>query len=258
MGYLGSSVVKSISPSNLPPWPTSPVGVELRTPLNFLRSRIHAVNMNHAPSRVYISNVNIHDKLGRGILLGGFHMLIQKSEFRNITASAILSAPSNYWSESLGTSDVAIRDNAFVHTNYVPKSYQLSANGTNYYPDANAAITMFEDVTSTYNKAWNEVTGIYPTFQDIEISRNRIASTTGAGIFLSGMKNVQINHNYFAYCAAVPDAGPVYSYYGAGSTSAVVLSFADTISATGDSTNDDPRCFARMDASSSKDVVVKR
>jgi Right handed beta helix region len=258
MAYLGSGVVKSISPSNLPPWPTSPVTVELRSPLSFLRPGIHAVNMNHAPSRVYISDVNIHDKVGRGILLGGFHMLIQRSEFRNLAATAIASIVSSYFSESPGTSDVAIRNNTIAHTNYVPKLYQTSVDGANYYPARNASIAMFEDISSRYNETWNEVTGIYPTFQDIEISGNRIGSTTGAGIFLTGTRNVQINHNYFAQCAAVPAADPIYSYYGAESTSAVVLSFTDAVAAAGNSTGDDPGCFARADASSSKDVVVKR
>jgi hypothetical protein len=258
MGYLGSGEVKSISPSNLAPWPGPPVTVELRSPLSFLRPGIHAVNMNHAPSRVYISNVNIHDKLGHGIILGGFHILIQRSEFRNLTSSAIVSSPSTFWSEGAGTLDVAIRDNTMVHTSYVPKVFLSTADGTSYYPSRNAAITMFEEVFSTYNGASNTVTGIYPTFQDIEISGNTIGSKTGAGIFLTGTKNVQIKDNYFAHCAAVPDADPLYSYYGAGSPSAVVLSFAETVSATGNSTGDDPRCFARKDASSSKDVVVRQ
>jgi hypothetical protein len=257
MGFLGTGDVKSISSSNLAPWPGPPVTVELRSPLSFLRPGIHAVNMNHAPSRVYISNVNIHDKLGHGIILGGFHMLIQRSEFRNLTSSAIVSSPSTFWSEGAGTVDVAIRDNAMVHTSYVPKFFQITADGTSYYPSRNAAITMFEEVFSTHNGASNTVTGIYPTFQDIEISGNTIGSKTGAGIFLSGTKNVQINDNYFVHCAVVPDADPIYSYFGAESPSAVVLSFAETVSATGNSTGDDPRCFARKEHSSSKDVVVK-
>jgi hypothetical protein len=257
MGFLGSGEVKSISPSNLTPWPGPPVTVELSSPRSFLRPGIHAVNMNHAPSRVYISDVNIHDKLGHGIILGGFHMLIQRSEFRNLTSSAIVSSPSTFWSEGAGTLDVAIRDNTMVHTSYVPKFFQITADGTSYYPSRNAAITMFEEVYSIYNNTPNSVTGIYPTFQDIEISGNTIGSKTGAGIFLSGTKNVQINHNDFVHCAAVPDADPLSSYFGAGSPSAVVLSFAETVSATGNSTGDDPRCFARKEHSSSKDVVVK-
>ena len=66
-----------------------------------------------------------------------------------------------------------------------------------------------------------------------------------------------INDNDFVHCAAVPDADPLYPYFGAESRSAVVLSFAETVSAAGNSTGDDPRCFARKEHSSTKDVVVK-
>jgi len=255
LAFLGSAQVESISPSNLPPWGGPPITVRLRSPLAWLRPGLHAVNMNHAPSRVYVSDVNIHDKLGRGILLGGFHILVQRSTFQNMTNSAIAAIMSSYFGESTGTSDVAIRDNLITGTNYVPKLYQSSADGTNYYPARNASIAMFEDFISSYNGTSNEVTGIYPSFQDIEISGNEIESETGAGIFLTGTRNVQIDSNQFGGCAAVPDAAPLYSYYGAESRSAVTLSFADTVSITGDHTIFDPRCHAQMDASSSRSVV---
>lgn len=258
LGYLGSARVESISPPNLPPWAGSPITVQLSAPLSWLRPGLHAVNMNHAPSRVYISDVNIHDKLGRGILLGGFHILVQKSTFRHITNSAIAAIMSSYFSESTGTSDIAIRDNRFADTNYVPKLFQSSVDGTNDYPARDASISMFGDVFSSYDGASNEVTAIYPSFQDIEISGNEIESATGAGIFLTGTKNVQIDHNYFAGCAAVPDADPLYSYYGSESTSAVVLSFADNVSMMGDRMAADPACFARADRSSSRNIAAGR
>ena len=258
MGYLGSGKIASVGPSNLPPWPVGPVTVKLDSPLSWLRPGIHAVNLSHVPSRVYVSDVNIHDKLGRGILIGGFHMLIQRSSFRNITGTAIASIVSSFFSESPGASDIAIRDNTMARTTYVPKAYQTSADGTNYYPVRNASIAIFEDISSTYNGASNEVTGIYPTFQDIEISGNRIDSTTGGGIYLTGTKNVEIHHDRFTGCQAVPDADPLYSYYGSESKSAVVLSFADTVSLIHDRTTEDADCSARKDSSSSKDVVVER
>jgi hypothetical protein len=258
LGFLGSADVESISPSNLPPWGGTPITVQLRSPLSWLRPGLHAVNMNHAPSRVYVSDVDIHDKLGRGILLGGFHVLVQRSTFKNMTNSAIAAIMSSYFSESTGTSDVAIRDNRISGTNYVPKLYQSSADGTSYYPSRNASIAMFGDITSSYDGTYNEVTGVYPLFQDIEISGNEIESKTGAGIFLTGTRNVQLDHDRFRGCAAVADADPLYSYYGAASTSGVVLSFADSVSALGDRTTVNPSCFARMDAASSKDVVVNK
>ena len=258
MAYLGSAQVESIGPSNLPPWPIGPITVQLRSPLPSLKPGIHAVNLSHAPSRLYISDVDIHDKLGRGILLGGFHILIQKSSFRNITATAIASIVSSYFSESSGAVDVAIRDNTFLHTNYVPRIYQTSADATSYYPDTSASIAMFEDISSTYNNTWNEVTGVYPTFQNIEISGNTMASTSGAGIYLTGTQNVQIDRDLFEGCAAVPDADPLYSYYGAESKSAVVLFFAETVSMTHDRTTESADCSARTDASSSQNVVVEK
>jgi hypothetical protein len=69
---------------------------------------------------------------------------------------------------------------------------------------------------------------------------------------------VEIDRNRFTGCGVVPNADPFYSYYGSGSTSAVVLSFADRVLAQGDLTSGDPDCSARRDASSSKDVVVER
>jgi hypothetical protein len=164
MAFLGSVKVHSVGPANLPPWPVGPVTVQLDSAPGFLRTGIHAVNMNHAPSRVYVSDVDIHDKLGRGILIGGFHMLIRNSRFRNITNTAIASIISSYFSESVDSSDIAIRDNVMEHTNYVPRLYQSSADGTNYYPNRNASIAFFADIFSDYNKASNEVTGIYPGF----------------------------------------------------------------------------------------------
>jgi hypothetical protein len=256
LGYLGSATVQSISPPNLPPWGGQPITVQLNSPVSWLSSGIHAVNMNHAPSRVYVSDVNIHDKAGRGILVGGFHMLIQDSRFENLTASAIASIASSYFSESTGASDIAIRNNAILGTNHVPKLYQTSVDGTNYYPSRNASIAMFADISSTYNGIWNEVTGIYPSFQDIEISGNAIQSATGTGIYVTGTRNDHIDNDQFTGCAAVPAADPIYSYFGSDSRSALVLSFADNVSATGDVVTGNPLCTARKDSASSRNTFV--
>ena len=255
MALLGSA--KVVAPAN-PPYPTGSVTVHLDSAPGFLRTGIHAVNMNHAPSRVYISDVDIHDKLGRGILIGGFHMLIRNSQFRNITATAIASIVSNFFGESVASSDIAIRDNTMEHTNYVPQLYQASADGTNYFPNRNASIALFADVFSNYNNTSNEVTGIYPGFQQIEISGNHFNSASGAGIYLTGTKSVEVNRDRFTGCEAVPNADPLYSYYGSESQSAVVLSFADTVSLIHDRTTDATACTARKDDSSSKDIFIER
>jgi hypothetical protein len=256
LAYLGSATVQSISPPNLPPWGGQPITVQLNSPVAWLRSGIHAVNMNHAPSRVFVSDVNIHDKVGRGILVGGFHMLVQNSRFENMTASAIASIVSSYFSESTGASDLAIRNNAILGTNYVAKLYQTSVDGTNYYPSRNASIAMFTDISSTYDGIWNEVTGIYPSFQDIEISGNTIQSASGTGIYVTGTKNDRIDDDQFAGCAAVPDADPIYSYFGSESRSALVVSFADNVSATGDVVTGNSTCTARTDSASSNHILV--
>jgi hypothetical protein len=257
-GYLGSSTVQAISPPNLPPWGGQPITVQLNTPLNWLAPGMHAININHAPSRVYVSSVSIHDKVGRGMLLGGFHMLIQDSTFQNLTNTAIASIISSYFGESVGVSDVAIRNNSILGTNYVPKLFQSSVDGTNYYPSREASISMLPDITSNYDGVSNEVTGIYPLFQDIEISGNTIQSVSGAGVFLAGTVNDRIDGNRFAGCAAVPDADPIYSYFGSESKSALVLSFAQNVTAIGDVAIGGPICTARTDSSSSRDVVVSQ
>ena len=136
----------------------------------------------------------------------------------------------------------------------MPKLFQTSIDGTNYYPVRNASIDMFEDFSSIYNGASNEVTGIYPAFQEIEISGNTIQSATGAGILLTGTANDQIDGNEFTGCGAVPDADPIYSYFGEESRSALVLSCAENVTVAGDVTN--PACTARMDSASSRNVGV--
>jgi hypothetical protein len=256
LGYLGSATVQSISPPNLPPWGGQPITVQLNSPVSWLSSGIHALNMIHAPSRVFVSDVNIHDKVGRGILVGGFHMVIQNSRFENMTASAIASIMSSYFSESTGASDVAIRNNTILGTNHVAKLYQTSVDGTNYYPSRNASIAMFADLSSTYDGVWNEVTGIYPLFQDIEISGNAIQSATGTGIYVTGTRNDRIDNDHFAGCAAVPDADPIYSYFGSESRSALVLSFADNVSARSDVVIGNPICTVRKDSASSRNILV--
>jgi hypothetical protein len=105
---------------------------------------------------------------------------------------------------------------------------------------------------------WNEVTGIYPSFQDIEISGNTIQSATGTGICLTGTRNdhIDIDNDQFTECAAVPDADPIYSYFGSESRSALVLSFADNVLATGDVVIGNPICTAQTDSASRRNVAV--
>ena len=54
-----------------------------------------------------------------------------------------------------------------------------------YYPSRNASIAMFGDVFSNYDGARNEITGIYPLFQQLDFSGNTLQSVTGAGVCLT-------------------------------------------------------------------------
>ena len=259
MGYLGSATIDSISPSNIPPWGGGlPITVGLTAPVTWLTPGIYVTDISHVPSRVYISGVHIHDKLGRGILLGGFHMLVQNSSFKNITGTGVASIFSSFFHESTGVSDIAIRKNIFSGTNYVPKLFQTSVDGTNYYPVRNASISLFQDLSTNYNDTSNEVTGIYPAFQDIEVSGNTIQSDTGASVLLTGTAHDHIDSNRFTGCGPVPDADPIYSYFGSESRSALVLSFAGEIVLKGDVTEADLPCTARLDSASSNLVTVHR
>lgn len=183
-------------------------------------------------------------------------MLVQNSSFKNITATGLAVIFSSFFRESTGASDIAIRNNMFAGTNHVPKLYQTSTDGMNYYPARDASIAIFGDLSTTYDNVWNEVTGIYPAFQDIEIFGNTFKSASGAGVFLTGTRNDRIDANDFGGCAPVPDADPIYSYFGSESRSALALSFAEKIRIAGDMSTADPICTARMDAASSDNVIV--
>jgi hypothetical protein len=93
-------------------------------------------------------------------------------------------------------------------------------------------------------------------FQDIEISGNAIQSATGTGIYVTGTRNDRIDNDQFAGCAAVPNADPIYSYFGSESRSALVLSFADNVSARSDVVIGHPICTARKDSASSRNILV--
>jgi hypothetical protein len=57
------------------------------------------------------------------------------------------------------------------------------------YPHRNAAISAASEAVTNYNKVPDNFVGIYPAFQDIEISGNTIQSLVGAGVYLAGVYN---------------------------------------------------------------------
>ncbi len=73
---------------------------------------------------------------------------------------------------------------------------------------------------------------------------------------MAGTADDRIDGNRFTGCSAVPDVDPIYSYFGSESKSALVLSFAENVSAIGDVIAPGQACTARADFASSKNVQV--
>lgn len=131
------------------------------------------------------------------------------------------------------------------------------------YPRSNAAISVSNEAVTNYNKVPDNFIGIYPAFQDIEISGNTIQSLAGAGIYMAGVRNTHtpagtqgISNNHFHGCAVVADTDQLRAYFGSESTSAVVLNFVNGISLVGNQTTAHPPCAARVDYASSSNINV--
>jgi hypothetical protein len=132
---------------------------------------------------------------------------------------------------------VAIRNNQFIRTDWSRHFYQYGT-GTGTYPHRSAAISIVSEVATNFNKTPDGFNGIYPGFQDIEISGNTIQSLSGPGLYLAGALNthtgtVGIANNRFTGCAVVPPTDRLRPYFGSQSASAVVLAFAHGIALTG-------------------------
>jgi hypothetical protein len=102
--------------------------------------------------------------------------------------------------------------------------------------------------------------GIYPAFQDIEISGNTIQSLSGPGLCMAGVENAHtpkstagVFRNQFVSCPAVPATDPLRPYFGSHSTSTVDLSFAHGVALAGKQAH--PTCAARYDYSSCSEVT---
>jgi hypothetical protein len=218
--------------------------------------------MSHIPSRFYISGLTVRKKIGRGIILGALHGVIQDSTFESLTMAGINFHFSSYWNEGAPSSDVAIRNNEFRRTNWSMKFYQYGT-GMGTYPHRNAAISAFSEVATNYNKTPDNFNGVYPVFQDIEISGNTIQSLSGAGIYMAGVYNSRaagstegVSKNRFEGCASVPHTDRLRAYFGSESTAAVVMNFVDGISLVGNETTARPLCAARVDYGSSSDINI--
>lgn len=255
LAFLGSARVQSSTGDG-------PRKIQLQNGVNWLRPGIKAIDMSHVPSHFYISGVTVRNKIGRGILIGGLHGLIQNSTFDSVTMTGILFHFSSYWSEGAPSSDVAIRNTQFTRTHISRKFYQ-SGTGMGTYPHRNAAISIASEVATKFNKTDDNFNGIYPVFQDIEISGSTIQSLAGAGIYMSGVDNSHtpkgtqgLLHNRFTGCASVPHTDPLRPWFGSESTSAVVMNFVRGIALAGNQTTGHPACTARLDNSSSSNITT--
>ena len=255
LAFVGSARVQSCAGDGT-------LTVDLDNDVKWLRPGIKAINMSHVPSHFYISDVIVRNKIGRGMLIGGLHGVIQNSTFDSVTMTGILFHFSSYWSEGAPSSDVALRNNQFLRT-HVSRDFYQSGTGLGTYPHRNAAISIASEVATNFDKTPDNFNGIYPFFQDIEISGNSIQSLAGASIYMSGVYNKPtpagaqgISQNRFTGCALVPHTDPMRPYFGSESTSAVVLNFVDGVSLVGNQTTQHPPCTVRLDYSSIRNTGI--
>jgi hypothetical protein len=254
LAFVGSSRVQSASGSD-------PQKIQLKSSVPWLRAGLKALNMSHIPSGFFMSGVTVRKKIGRGMVIGALHGVVEDSTFEQLTMSGILFHFSSYWSEGAPSSDVGIRNNKFIGTDWSRKFYQYgTGNGT--YPHRNAAISIVSEVATNFNKTPDNFNGIYPAFQDIEISGNTIQSLSGPGLYMAGVENARtpggtagIFRNHFTSCPAVPATDPLRPYFGSQSTSAVDLTFAHGITLARNQTH--PICAVRVDFSSSSGISVE-
>jgi hypothetical protein len=255
LAFIGSARVQSSSGDG-------PRKIQLQKGIGWLKPGLKTINMSHIPSHFYISGLTIRKKIGHGIIFGGLHGVIQDSTFESLTMGGIVFHFSSYWSEGAPSSDIAIRNNQFLRTNWSQKFYQ-SGTGMGTYPHHNAAISVSDEAVTNYNKVPDNFIGIYPVFQDIEISGNTIQSLSGAGIYMAGVYNSRATgntegllKNRFIGCTAVADTDPLRAYFGSESASSVVLNFVRGLPLVGNQTTARPACAARLDYSSSSNVNI--
>jgi hypothetical protein len=155
---------------------------------------------------------------------------------------------------------VAIGNNQLLRTSWSTKYYQYGT-GSGSYPHRNAAITIFSEAATNYNKTPDNFNGIYPAFQDIEISGNAIESRAGAGIYVAGVHNRRTTgstagllKNRFTGCASVAPTDAMRACFGSESTSAVVMNFVDSVALVGNQTT--THCDVRLDYGSSNNVNI--
>jgi hypothetical protein len=190
--------------------------------------------------------------------------VIQDSTFEDLTYSGIVFHFSSFWSEGGPSSDIAIRNNQFIRTSSSKKFYQ-SGTGMGTYPHRTAVTSISSEAATNFNKTPDNFIGVYPAFQDVEISGNTIQSVAGAGIYMSGAFNTRqpgstegISKNRFTGCAAVAQTDPLRAYFGSESASAVVLTFAHGIVLSDNQATAHPACTARVDYSSSSNINISK
>lgn len=253
LAFLGSAHVSSFSGSGT-------MQIHLKESVGFLRSGLKAINMSHVPSGFYMSDLNIRKKVGHGVIFGALHGVIQNSQFEDLTMSGIVFHFSSYWSEGAPSADIAIRNNQFTRVSWSEKFYEAGA-GMGTYPHRNAAIAVFNEVVTNYNKVPDNFAAVYPVFRDVEISGNTIQAVSGPDIFVTDVLNrpgatLGIVSNRFTGCGEVPQTNQMRPYFGSESNAAVVITFSQGISLIGNETTARPLCAARVDYSSSRNVTI--
>jgi len=255
LAFVGSASVATASG-------TSPQKIELKSGLNALRPGLKAINLAHVPAGFYVSGVTFRHKIGHGIIFGGLHGLIQDSTFEDLTYSGIIFHFSSFWSEGAPSSDIAIRNNTFARVSSSTKYYQ-SGTGSGTYPHRTGAIAIFSEAATNFDQTPDNFIGMYPAFQDIEISGNIIEAVAGADIYMAGVLNQPasgssdgIRNNHFTRCGLVAQTDPLRAYFGSASSSAVVMSFVNGIVLADNETSAHPACTARQDYASSSHISL--
>ncbi|MGA2814070.1 MAG: hypothetical protein ABSG16_21940, partial [Candidatus Acidiferrum sp.] len=158
LAFLGAAQVRSFTGSGT-------LQIQLKESLAFLRPGLKAINMSHIPSGFYMSDLNIRKKIGHGVIFGALHGVVQNSHFEDLTMSGIVFHFSSYWSEGAPSADIAIRNNQFTRVSMSEKFYE-AGTGMGTYPHRNAAIAIFNEVVTNYNKVPDNFAATYPVFQD--------------------------------------------------------------------------------------------
>ena len=145
-------------------------------------------NVDWAPV-LRISGCQVVGNRARGFLVQTRDAVIEKNLFRGCQASGInVTTDFDYWTESIGTRKIVIRDNTFEDLN----------NGADWHA---GAISVFAD-------AKGRKPGAPGVHRDIVIEGNAVRNTDGAGAFVGSADVVVVRGNTFLHCCRDPSKAP--------------------------------------------------